>query len=140
MTVNALRSPTWESLSGLRLAGWLWLDMTEGGLHRGPALPSDPPSQLSHLWGWSGSVLVRVRADISLPTGFVGATVALADAGAGTRVPLWGSDPGRVQIVSREFHGPSKEANVTLTQYTCSVTNGADQMPLVFYRMEDEHA
>lgn len=81
-TLETVNTPVWENLRELPGATWIWLDMVSDGLHQGPSLPADIPSQLSHAWGWGPGWWARGRADIDLP-GRVGALVLRA-APAGT--------------------------------------------------------
>lgn len=136
--VKPLGASSWDELVKLKADGWLWLDMEEGGLHHG-TLPAAQPAQLSHLWGWSATELVRVRVDASLPGGMVGARVAVVDAGSAQDVTVWGNDSGKIRMPGRDFHDDSGAPTVILQQHVVAVTStqgsGSTRVPLTFYRL-----
>lgn len=136
--VKPLGASSWDELVKLKADGWLWLDMEEGGLHHG-TLPAAQPAQLSHLWGWSATELVRVRVDGSLPGGMVGARVAVAEAGAPQDVAVWGNDSGKIRMPGSAFHDNSGAPAVTLQQHVVAVASkhgsGSTRVPLTFYRL-----
>lgn len=92
--LRAIRASSWDDVLELPVSNWLWLDMAEGGLHRGE-LPPAQPAQLSHAWGWTDELLVRLRFDQNLPHGIVGAEINAAKAGAPTEVEVGTTDPAR---------------------------------------------
>lgn len=142
--ITALENPTWQSIRELKMTGWLWLSMAEGGLSRGDELPVIPPSQLSHVWGWSETHLVRIRADHALENGFVGALVersAVVSQQENEPVKLWPADSGKIARKFKGFHDDHAQPNIQLREYTYylmqedqqSESRKTQRVPLTFY-------
>lgn len=129
----------WGDVQKIAVDDWLWLDMAEGGLHRG-SLPGTMPSQLSHVWGWSARHLVRLRFDRDLPNGVVGAEIPVAEAGNPSEVMLW-RNSGKIRMNVSDFHGSDGAARVRLEEFIVTVESRDDhglvRMPISFYRMSD---
>lgn len=134
--MHAMTEVTWESLRRLEVSGWLWLDMVGQGLHQAESLPESPPAQLSHLWGWGPEALFRVRADRSLPGGFVGASVARAGLGPGTEAVLWPEGIGRVGDQTAALR-----RSLRLTSHEVAVegasASGTGRSSITFYEPRD---
>lgn len=137
----------WDSLRSLDMDEWLWLDMEAPGLHSGNVLPESPPSQVSHVWGWSKEALVRARADRDIPSQVVGAVLHLGSETTGERVEVrvtrarrWGPTEGRVRVAYPPgLQDPAR--GVSLFRVTRSaVLHGGEvsMMPLEFLRLEDQ--
>ena len=136
--LRAIHATSWDDVLKLPVSNWLWLDMAEGGLHRGE-LPPAQPAQLSHAWGWTDELLVRLRFDQNLPHGIVGAEINAANAGAPTEVEVWHNGSGKIRMVSDAFHTEAGDARVRLEQFTVAVEardgEGRVRMPLTFFRL-----
>jgi len=81
---------------------WLWMDTdtSSRGLHLVNQLPSEQPVQVTHVWGWSETQLVRARVDIDLPGGgVVGAVLTLAEGDEGVLAQVWKENDGRINAV-----------------------------------------
>lgn len=138
MKLEKLVLAGWHDVTALGLDEWLWLDMAEGGLHRG-ALPSSKPTQLSHAWGWSRDHLVRLRFDRDLPNGVVGSRIALSNAGQPQSVLVWNNRSGKIQMSSQQFHAEDGAAKVELESFMVAVEtrtpDGVTRVPITFYRI-----
>ncbi len=131
--IEAMTGVTWESLRRLKVSEWLWLDMVGQGLHRADALPEAQPAQLSHLWGWGSEMLFRIRADRSLPGGFVGASVAREGLGPGAEAILWPEGIGRVGDQTAALR-----RSLRLTAHEVRVDEASVTMHITFYEGRDE--
>lgn len=136
--LNPLPDATWAGLCALGMDRWLWIDTVDTGLHLESALPAEQPVHASHLWGWSGDRLVRVRLDRDLPgDGLLGGLLDLSDTtGAGEEVAAWDStatiwsqEDGR--IAARLPQGCSG-AEVIVWEVRRSPAAGATSAPLHF--------
>mgnify|MGYP007082249531 CR=1 FL=1 len=135
--IEALTDVTGESLQGLDASGWLWLDMDGIGLHMAKTLPNAPPSQLSHLWGWGPEFLFRLRADLSLPHGLVGARVARANLGSGAEAIIWPEDIGRVGEQTAQLRRSLRLETYELTVNAPSASRNLSSS-ITFYAVPDE--
>lgn len=68
MKLTRLASTTWNGLRAEQVERWLWIDTTGVGVHLEAALP-ERPTQVTHVWGWTGSWAVRARIDPDLGDG-----------------------------------------------------------------------
>lgn len=116
-------APSWDALRAEPAHGWLWLDMVVPGLHTGATLPETQPAQLSHVWGWGAGWWIRVRADVDLPGGLVGARLTDVPETEGTpdlavtmsEVTPWATTDGQVSL-------PGDPGLDGLRKITCAVT------------------
>lgn len=136
----------WDALRALDMDEWLWLDMESPGLHNANALPATPPSQVSHVWGWSAAALVRARVDRDLPGRVAGAVLHLAEDGTGEQVDVstaevrrWTEGDGRVRV-SYPASLKDRARGVTLYRVTrlATTTGGVSMMPLEFVRLDSQ--
>lgn len=129
--VKALTELTWDGIRALEMTQWLWLSMAEGGLQRGDQLPAEEPTQLSHIWAWSDTALLRIRADDALPGRYVGAMVARPAENDLAEVQLWATDSGKISAeAGRSFRAGGPEPR--LWEYRVWVGE-TERMPLTFY-------
>lgn len=107
--LEAIGPCSWQDLGQRPMDKWLWMDtdVQAHGIHLVDALPPDRPAEVTHVWAWSKTAILRARVDIDLPDGgVVGSVLHLAGEGPGDevaytrrQVQLWNPSDGRIGAV-----------------------------------------
>lgn len=120
-------SGSWSNLRGVSgIEGWLWLDTTGHGLHEGSALPEPLPAGLSHVWGWGPGERIRVRHDVDLPNGLVGALLrwSSTDGLMERRLTPWQKGQHEIALQDPILRDPSRSISVIDVAHETASTRG----------------